>query len=198
VRKAVCLTTAIVAAILPLTSSASTKQTRRWSLGGGFTATVYAPERGPYFPAVKRTLLIQRGGHVVRRFSRENEGLGVQVAEVTGDQVKDVLVLDYWDGSAACGEYTLFAGPRLEAVWHRRDCADWGITRLSHGALITWRAVWSSQTKATRGGIHCCWSIWRRTRWQWRAGRLVRGRSTLGPPPPSAWRVNLLPGTSPP
>jgi len=134
---------------------------------------------------------------MVRRFSREDEGLGVQVADVTGDGIKDVLVLDYWDGSGACGKYWLFAGPRFGAAWHRQDCADTGIARLLRGELVTWRAVASSQTAATRGGIHCCWSIWRRTRWQWHAGKIVRGRSTLGPPPPASWLVRLLPGTFP-
>lgn len=197
VRKGFCFITAIAAAIVPLTSFASSQEVRRWTLGGGFTAAAYAPQRVPTFPAAKRTLFIQRRGRLVRRFSRENEGLGVQVAEVTGDRVKDVLVLDYWDGSGACGEYTLLAGPRLEAVWRRRDCADVGIARLSRGALVTWRAVASSKTRASGRGIHCCWSIWRRTRWEWRADRLVRGRSSLGPSPSAAWRVNLLPGTFP-
>jgi hypothetical protein len=143
VRKGFYVVTAIVAAIAPLTSSASSQEIRRWALGGGFTAAVYAPQRAPNFPAVKRTLLIQKRGQLVGRFSRENEGLGVQVAEMTGDGVKDVLVLDYWGGSGACGRYTLFAGPRLEAVWRQQDCADWGISRLTRGALVTWRAVFS-------------------------------------------------------
>jgi hypothetical protein len=121
----------------------------------------------------------------------------VQVADVTGDGVKDVLVLDYWDGSGACGEYSFFASTGFSRIWRNQECADTGIARLFQGALVTWTAVGSSKTTASGAGIHCCWSKWRRTEWRLDRGRLVRTRSSIGRPPPARWRVDLLPGTNP-
>jgi hypothetical protein len=188
--------TVVFAAVLPVVAVGSAQQIRTWKLGSGFAASIYAAQLDPGSTIARRTLVIQRRGVIVQRFSREDEGLGAQVAEVTGDQIRDVLVLDYWGGSGGCGEYRLFAGPRLAKVWSRSDCADVGIARIWRGRLVIWVAVASSQTTASKGGIHCCWSVWRRTVWQWRSGELVRGRSVLGPPPPASWRVRLLPGTS--
>jgi hypothetical protein len=168
-----------------------------WQLGRGFTATVYASARVPGSSIAERTLLIQRRGRTWRRFSRQDEGLGVEVGDISGDGVKDVLVLDFQGGSGACGVYRLFGGPWFGELWRRSDCADTGIVRLAGGALVAWRAVLSSQTSATRGQIHCCWAAWRRTEWRWRAGKLVRVRSSIGRPPPARWRKTLLPDTYP-
>jgi hypothetical protein len=186
----------VFVAVVPVVAVGRSQQLRRWKLGGGFVATIYAPQADPGSPVAQRTLVIEKQGRTIRRFSRDHEGLGAQVAEVTGDQIKDVLVLDYWDGSGACGEYRLFGGPQLAMVWRRYECADTGIARLWRGSLTTWVAVASSKTAASRGGIHCCWSVWRRTMWQWHSGKLVRGTSVLGPPPRTSWLVRLLPGTS--
>jgi hypothetical protein len=196
VRWRVGVLSMVVAAVVPVVSPGSSQEIRRWNLGSGFVATIYAPQRDPGDPEARRTLVIQKQGHTIRRFSRQDEGLGAQVGEATGDQIKDVLVLDYYDGSGGCGEYRLFGGPQLAMIWRRFDCADTGIARLWRGALTTWVAVGSSKTAASKGGIHCCWSVWRRTQWRWHSGRLVRGSSVLGPPPSASWRVRLLPGTS--
>lgn len=184
------------AAVVPVVAVGSSQQVRHWNLGSGFAASIHTGQLDPGSPIARRTLVIQKAGRVVLRFSREDEGLGAQVAEVTDDQIRDVLVLDYSGGSGAWGEYRLFAGPRLTLVWRRHESADTGIARLWRGRLATWLAVGSSKTAASKSGIHCCWSVWRRTVWQWRSGKLARGRSVLGPPPPESWRVRLLPGTS--
>jgi hypothetical protein len=47
--------------------------------------------------------------------------------------VKDVLVLDYWDGSGACGEYSFFASPGLSRIWRNQECADTGSVDLLPG-----------------------------------------------------------------
>jgi hypothetical protein len=196
VRWFVGVVTVVFAAVAPVVAVGSSQQVRHWNLGSGFAASIYTGQLDPVSTIARRTLVIQKSGRAVRRFSREDEGLGAQVAEVTGDRIRDVLVLDYWGGSGGWGEYRLFGGPRLTMLWRWHDSADTGIARLWRGRLATWIAVGSSKTAASKSGIHCCWSVWRRTVWQWRSGKLVRGRSVLGPPPPASWRVRLLPGTS--
>lgn len=187
---------AALSLVVPLALTASVApRDRSWDLGKGFTATVLKPPREPGNPSARRSLVVKSGTHVVRRFVRRNEGLGVQVADISGDGVKDILVLDYWDGSGACGEYRLFVGPRFRSVWRKQDCADTGIARFLSGFLVTWTVVGSSKTQASRGDIHCCWSRWRRTAWTFRSGHVVRVRSSVGPPPPERWRIALLPGT---
>jgi len=64
----------MLAAAMPIVAAASSQQLRTWKLGGGFVATIYAPQRDPYNPQARRTLVIQKQGHAVRRFSREDEG----------------------------------------------------------------------------------------------------------------------------
>jgi hypothetical protein len=177
--------------LLPARSSARLPS---WNLGHGYSAAVSV--RGAEDAGMRRVLAVSHGGAVVRRFSRADEGLGVQVADVSGDGVKDVLVLDYWDGSGACGEYSFFASPSFARVWHMQQCADIAITRLVGSALVTWTVVGSSKTKASGTYIHCCWTKWRRTEWRVRHGRLVRARFVVGPPPPERWRVHLLPGAN--
>jgi hypothetical protein len=176
---------------------ASMERTHTWQLGRGFSATIDVSMRMPGGPFARRTLVVRRRGRALIRFSRDDAGMGRQFADITGDGVKDVLVLDYGDGSGGCGIYRLYGGARFHELWVRLACADVAITRLLGGALVAWKAVYSSQTAATRGQIHCCWSIWRRTEWRWRGGRLVRVRSSLGAPPPLRWRDRLLPGTYP-
>ena len=189
----------LVAAGAYVPASAATCPTATtWPLGRGFTATRYVGAAYPGSTIARRTLVIRERGRVLRRFSRQDDGLGMQFTDITADRVKDILVLDYWDGSGGCGAYTLFGGSRFKVLWRRATwCADTEIARFVGSALVTWSAVLSSQTAATRGGIHCCWATWRRTEWRWRRGRLLRARSTLGPPPPLRWRVRLLPGTYP-
>jgi hypothetical protein len=187
----------VIAALAPTIASGSSQGVRSWTLGGGFVARVYVPQLEPTSPQARRTLIIRKGDSTIRRFSRQGEGLGVQVADITGDGVKDVLVLDYRGGSAGCGIYRLFAGPGFDERWVRRACLDWGIARLAGRALVAWSALFSSQTAATKGDIHCCWRKWRRTEWRWRSDKLVKARSTVGPPPSESWRVRLLPGTFP-
>jgi hypothetical protein len=196
VRWRVGVVTLVVVAVVPVVAVGSSQQARSWKLGKGFAASIYAGQLYPGSTIARRTLVILRRGRPVRRFSWEDEGLGAQVAEVTGDEIKDILVLDYWGGSGGCGEYRLLGGPALATVWRRSDCADTGIARLWRGRLTTWVAVGSSKTAASKGGIHCCWSVWRRTVWHWHSGKFVRGRSVLVPPPSESWRVRLLPGTS--
>ena len=178
-------------------SAASPRQPVKWQLADGYTATVNSGTPYPGSTWTRRTLVIRKGIRVVSRHGWRNEGLGIQTADVTDDGLKDVLVINYHGGSGGCGRYILFGGDRFRVLWRRWECADNGIVRLLGGALVLWNAVFSSQTEATRGGIHCCWAVWRRTEWRWRDGRLVRARSTLGDPPRLRWRVHLLPGTYP-
>src|SRR5438034_11202936 len=95
-------------------ASATSQGVRRWTLGGGCTARVYVPQLESGSRQAQRMLIIRKGGKAVRRFVRQDEGLGVQVADVTGDGVKDVLVLDYQGGSGGCGIYRLFGGPGFD------------------------------------------------------------------------------------
>jgi hypothetical protein len=61
---------------------------------------------------------------------RPLNGLGVQVTDITGDGVKDILVLNYWGGSGGCGAYTLFGGSRFKVLWKRGTwCTDDQIAR---------------------------------------------------------------------
>jgi hypothetical protein len=115
----------------------------------------------------------------------------VQVEDVTGDGVKDVLTLDYQDGSAGCGTYRLFGGSRFRELWVKYFCGDWGAARLVDGALVEWRAVDASKTKASRDYIHCCWAVWTRATLRWRDGTM-RITSSNGPPPPGRWRERPL------
>jgi hypothetical protein len=179
-------------------SAATCEKATAWPLGRGFTATMYVGTPYPGSTIAWRTLVIRERGRILRRFSHQNNGLGIQFTDITGDGVNEILVLDYWGGSGGCGAYTLFGGSRFSALWRRGTwCADDQIARFVGSALVTWSAVLSSQTPATRGSIHCCYATWRRTEWRWRAGRLTRAGSTLGPPPQLRWRVGLLPGTHP-
>jgi hypothetical protein len=171
---------------------------RSWDLGRGFGAVAFEGQRVAGGPIARRTLEIRRGRRLLQRFSSTDEGLGIQVADITGDGVRDVLALNYGDGSGACGVYRLYGGPRLRELWIRFECADSGVVRLQARALVLWAAVLSSKTRASGGSPHCCWRIWRRTEWRWQGGHLRRWRTWLGPPPPPGYQVRLLPGTFPP
>ena len=168
---------------------------RLWHLGHDFDAVAFEHDRAPGGFTARRTLEIRRRGRLVLRFRAVDEGLGVQVADVTRDGTRDVLVLSYQDGTGACGSYRLYAGPQFREVWIRSMCADTGIARLSHGTLIASTAILSSKTRASGGSPHCCWARWRRTTWVWTNGRLRRRASAVAPAPPARYTSRLLPGT---
>jgi hypothetical protein len=187
----------MVALALVLLLAVTQLSGRSWDLGRGFRAVASEGRRVAGGPIARRTLEIRRGGELLQQFRSTDAGLGVQVADVTGDGIRDVLALDYQDGSGGCGIYRLYGGPRFRELWVRFECADIGVVRLQARALVLWAAVLSSKTRASGGSPHCCWRTWRRTQWRWRGGHLQRARSWLGPPPPPSYQVRLLPGTFP-
>jgi hypothetical protein len=169
----------------------------RWDLGHGFTAVVLEKERVVGGFTARRSVEIRRRGRLLQRFSSRDEGLGVQVADLTGDGVRDVLTLDYQGGTGVCGTYRLYGGRRFRELWVRAECADIGIVKLAGGALVLWNAVLASKTRDSNGSPHCCWRTWRRTVWRWDGGRLRVGQSSLAPPPSASYRGRVLPGTFP-
>jgi hypothetical protein len=171
---------------------------RRWDLGRGFTAIVTTSHRVPNGFRARRTLEIKRDGVVVRRFSSVNDGLGVQVSSVPVGGVRELLMLDYQDGTGACGTYRLYAGPALRVAWGRGACADTAVARLNGDALIVWSAVLDTKTPWSGSSPHCCWRVWRRTELRWNGRSMRRDRMSLGPAPPPKYRDRLLPGALPP
>jgi hypothetical protein len=166
-----------------------------WDLGSGFTAVASAKNHIAGEVRVRRTLEIRRHGLLLRRLSSTNEGLGVQVADITGDGVRDVLTFDYQGGTGVCGTYRLYGGLRFRELWVRAACADSGFVKLANRTLVLSKAVLASKTRASNGSPHCCWRTWRRTTWRWDGNRLRLARSWLGPPPPPSYQERVLPGT---
>ncbi|HEY3922665.1 MAG TPA: hypothetical protein VGL76_11215 [Gaiellaceae bacterium] len=187
--------TALLAAALMLLGSPPVHPQREWRLGGGFTAVAFTRDEFAGGFVATRTLEIRRSGKALVRFSSRDEGLGVQAADVTGDGVRDLLVLNYQDGSAACGGYRLYGGPDFHELWVRHECADTGVVRILHGDLIAWTAVLSSKTAASGTYPHCCWRSWRQTTWQWQDGRLRATSNKPAHQPLPSYQDRLLPGT---
>jgi hypothetical protein len=160
-------------------------------LGHGYTATVRVVHVVSGSDAY-RTLVIRHGATTVLRFEDRDTALKLQAVDISGDGVKDVLALDYTDGSGGCGSYRLYGGSPFRELWVREMCADTGMARIDGGALVAWTAVDSSKDPASHDAIHCCWTVWRRTEWRWRDDRLARARTTTGPAPPDAWRERPL------
>jgi hypothetical protein len=185
---------AFVAAVFLLVVPQQAPSRRELPLGHGFTAVAFTRNRVPGGAVAIRTLEIRRGGKLLKRFrSRYDEGLGIQAVDITGDGVHDLLVLNYRDGSGACGTYRLYAGPEFRELWVRSECADTGVVRIVHGDLIAWTAVLTSKTASSGTYPHCCWRIWRKTSWRWAEGRL-RIAATRLTQPPTSWQERLLPG----
>ena len=199
ITKLVAVALSTGAAASPLTPiPAGARLDARVSLGNAFAAVVYEqPIVGRPFSS--RTLEIRRHGVRVQRFRAVSDALGLLAADITGDGIRDVLSLKYVDGSGGCGTYRLYGGPRLKELWVQQACADDKFVTLEHGALVSWTAVPSSQTRATRGAIHCCWRIWRRTVWRWTGTEIEVRSRTVGPAP--HWNhphVRLFPPLPPP
>lgn len=187
--------TLLLAVVLLLGSHIGQPQ-RHWQLGGGFSAVAFTGRRFPGGEVAIRTLEILHDRTVVARFRSRDEGLGVQAADITGDGIRSLLVLNYQDGSGGCGTYRLYGGPSVHEAWVRRECADTGIVRILHGNLVAWTAVPSSKTPASGNYQHCCWRHWRQTSWQWQNGRLEATSTKPAPAPPESYQVRLLPGTT--
>ena len=155
----------------------------RWQLGHGYSAVVYEQGRIPGSTEAHRSFEILHDGRVVIRLRRFDDQMRVTPRDFTGHGVKEVLVLDYTDGSGGCGTWRLYGGRRLRELWVQWGCADWKRVRLEADGLHAWDAIGTSKTKASGTYIHCCWSRWRETRWGW-SGTFVRTRVTVVTNPP--------------
>jgi hypothetical protein len=184
-----------VALAVAVAAGSSSELDVRWGLGSGFIAVASAEHHLAGDVRVRRTLEIRRHGVLLRRLGSTGDGLGVQVADITGDGVRDVLAFDYQGGTGVCGTYRLYGGPRFRELWVRAECADSGFVKLANRTLVLSKAVLASKTSVSNGSPHCCWRTWRRTAWRWDGGRLRQARSWLGSPPRPGYQERVLPGT---
>jgi hypothetical protein len=107
----------------------------------------------------------------------------VKIRDVTGDGVRDALVVNYIGGSAECEGCRLHAGPHLRPLWRLRTvCEDTTRVRLLRHGIADWTAIDGSHHTSS---IHCCWRRWTHRVWDWEHGRLrlVRRTVTAHPPP---------------
>jgi hypothetical protein len=165
------LALAVVAMSAPGTSAAwqHVGATHAAQLGHGYTAQVIARDRLAGSTIATRTLILRRGATVLQRFTSQDNALRLTLADVTGDEVRDVLAWNYTDGSGGCGSFRFYAGPRLREEYVHGDCLDTFTARLTSRGLLTWRAIGSSKSGEN---IHCCYSRWLETTRQWVHGRL--------------------------
>jgi hypothetical protein len=162
----------LLAAALSLAPPHGGKLEGRWQLGHGYTAVVYRVPAGFHPPT--RMFEIVRAGHVVRRWRPHYGSMGMEVlpVDLNGDGIKDVLVYSDIGGSGGCGSYKLYGGHGLKRLWGLRDvCSDTAGVAVGRTRLDVWHAIYSSKTKASGSGIHCCWRLWRHWEWKWRDGR---------------------------
>jgi len=170
-------------AVLAVTPPHGAKLDGHWTLAHGYTARRYLriphpPERG----SDRWTFEIVRDRRVVRRWRVENEAMRVKIRDVTGDGVRDALVVNYIGGSAGCEGYRLYAGSHLRPLWRLRTvCEDTTRVRLLPHGIADWTAIDSSHHTSS---IHCCWRRWTHREWRWEHGRLrlVRRSVTTHPP----------------
>jgi hypothetical protein len=181
-----------------VSSAQSQSDGRQWDLGRGFTAVATTENRVRGGMTARRTLEIRHDGELLRRFTSNDEGLGVQVGAVRFRGVRELLALDYQDGTGACGTYRLYGGPRLREIWVRSACADTRVARLRGDVLIVWSAVLRTKTRASGGSPHCCWRVWRHRAMQWNGREMRVVRSGFGSAPAPSYRERLLPGALPP
>ena len=114
----------------------------------------------------------------------ESEGverMDVDTADLTGDGRDDFLVFEDMDGSGGCGLYRVYRAAAASAteIWRRHACTDWKSTFLQGHVLVTEDGV--GQTAASKGQIHCCPRLIRRTEYRWNGSRLTRLRSVMRP-----------------
>jgi hypothetical protein len=188
---------ALLAVLLVLGSAAAPvpRLDGAWNLGRGYKVVVYETGRFPGSTYAHRTLTIRHRGRVVRSSRYLDEGLGVLTQDITGDGVRDVLALDYQDGSGGCGTYHVYGGPHFGKLWTHTACIDTGFARMLDHALVTWFAVPSSKTRDSRSSVHCCWRLWRRSEWRWQNGGLRLASRSVGGLP--HLRPLLPPGSIP-
>jgi hypothetical protein len=153
-------------------------------LGHGYDALRYMriphpPERG----GDRWMFEVVRDGRLVQRWHFANQAMRVKVRDVTGDGVRDALVVNYIGGSGGCGGYRLYAGPHLRPLWRLQAvCEDTARVRLHRHGIDAWTAIDSSHYTSS---IHCCWRRWTHREWRWEHGRLrLARRSVTTHPPP--------------
>lgn len=178
------LAAVVAAAVIAVAPPHGAKLDGRWALGHGYEALRYMrvphpPERG----GDRWTFEVVRGDSLVRRWRVVNQAMRVTIQDVTGDGVRDALVVDYIGGSGGCGDYRLYAGPRFRPLWRLRTvCEDTTRVHLRPRGIADWTAIDSSHYGSS---IHCCWRRWTHREWRWEHGRLrlVRKTVTIHPPP---------------
>jgi hypothetical protein len=197
-RRAFLVICAAAAGAACAVASPANESVRRWDLGRGFTAVATTKDRAPGGDLARRALEIRHSGVLVRRFASQDEGLGVQVGDTPVAGVRELLVLDYQDGSGACGTYRMYGGPSLREVWVRAACADTRLARLHADALDVWSAVLTSKTHASGSSPHCCWRVWGHEVLRWNGRKMRVVRRELGSAPAPSYQERLLPGALPP
>jgi len=169
--------------VLAITPPHGAKLDGRWKLGHGYEARRYLrishpPERG----SDRWTFAIVRDGLVVRRWRVVNKAMRVKIGDVTGDGVRDALVVNYIGGSGGCGGYRLYGGPHLRPLWRLRTvCEDTTRVHLLPHGIADWTALDGSHYTTS---IHCCWCRWTHREWRWKHGRLRLVRRTVTRHPP--------------
>jgi len=175
---------ALVAVVVAVAPPHGSMLDGHWTLGHGYEARRYyriphPPERG----GDRWTFEIVRDGRLVQRWHVVNQNMLIELKDVTGDGIRDVLVLNYIDGSGGCGGYRFYAGPRLRPLWRlRNECEDTTRVRLRPHGIDSWNAVESSHYTSS---IHCCYHRWTHREWRWKEGRLRLARRTITTHPPS-------------
>jgi hypothetical protein len=177
------LTALVAAVVVVIAPPHGAKLDGHWNLGHGYKALRYMrvphpPERG----GDRWTFEIVRGGHLVRRWRVVNQAMQVDLRDVTGDGIKDVLVTNYIGGSGGWAGYRLYAGPHLKPLWRLRGVSgDMARVHLLAHGIADWTAIDGSHHTTS---IHCCWRRWTHREWRWKNGRLRLVQRTVTTQPP--------------
>ena len=174
----------LLAAVLSLAPPHGGKLEGRWQLGHGYTAVVYRVPVPRRFDLSTRVFEIKRDGQIVRRWQPYYGSMGMEVlpTDLNGDGIKDVLVYSLTGGSGGWGDYRMYGGPGLHAIWADSVSLDTGVVKFGRNRLDLWHAIPSSKTTTS---IHCCWRLWRHREWKWRDGGFKAVEQNVTKHPPS-------------